>query len=190
MANIFFISDTHFNHTNIALKFTLDDGTPSRINPETGQAFSSVEEMNELIIKYWNELIHPHDKVYHMGDVIMGPAAKFDSILCRLNGKKRLLLGNHDPIKGTSLHKWFEKIDVWRIFKKENFVATHVPIYRGNFRHKVQFNLHGHNHNHVVVDEKGKELPEYINNCVELTGFKPRHMDEILDIIKERKKLL
>lgn len=41
MADIWFISDTHFNHEDITTKFMREDGTPAR-------PFSTVEEMNEM----------------------------------------------------------------------------------------------------------------------------------------------
>ena len=52
---IFFTSDHHFGHTNI-LKFC-------------NSPFNSIEQMNEELIKRWNEKIGPDDEVYHLGDL-------------------------------------------------------------------------------------------------------------------------
>ena len=46
MANIFFISDTHFGHAGI-LSFKREDGSPLR-------DFLSVEEMDEHMVERWN----------------------------------------------------------------------------------------------------------------------------------------
>ena len=40
MPNIFFTSDTHFSHVNLAEKFTKKDGSPAR-------DFDTVQEMDE-----------------------------------------------------------------------------------------------------------------------------------------------
>lgn len=174
MAEIWFISDTHFNHENMITKFKLEDGSPSR-------PFESVQQMNEIMIQNWNARIKPQDHVWHLGDVVMGLREESNKILSRLNGKKRMLLGNHDQIKGNDLIKYFEKVELWRIFKDENFICTHVPLHRDTFR-KVSFNVHGHTHHNSIDD------PAYINICVEKTNYAPVHMDEILDMIKARSK--
>lgn len=51
---IFYIADTHFNHSNI-IGF---DNRP----------FSSVEEMNETLIHNWNSVVKHGDQVYILGD--------------------------------------------------------------------------------------------------------------------------
>lgn len=78
---IFFTSDHHFWHANI-IKFC-------------GRPFSSVEEMNEMMVKNWNDVVGPDDTVYCLGDFSMAfrPVETFTS---RLNGKKYLVPGNHD----------------------------------------------------------------------------------------------
>jgi len=172
MAEIWFISDTHFNHENMAVKFLKEDGSKAR-------PFDSVEEMNEVMIQNWNRHIKEQDHIWHLGDIILGDRAKIPSILSRLKGKKRMLLGNHDQLKGNELMKFFQKIELWRIFKDHNFLCTHVPIHKGSFR-KVAYNVHGHTH-HGIVDD-----PAYINVCVEHTNYAPIHMDEILKEIRKR----
>jgi calcineurin-like phosphoesterase family protein len=164
MADIFFVSDTHFDHGNF-LKFEDDKG--QKIRP-----FNSVEEMNETMIERWNSVVKPHDKIYHLGDVTFRPN-KLAAIMCRLHGHKRLLLGNHDNGASYELTRWFEKVHLWRIFKEENFVCTHIPIRQDQFRYKVEYNVHGHIHQNVIDDR------QYINICVEQTNYTPLSMDEI-----------
>ena len=142
MAEIFVISDTHFGHANI-LNFKDKDGNPVR-------NFYDVHEMNEIMIKNWNAMISPQDKVYHLGDVYFGPREEAANILARLNGKKRLVLGNHDTIYGNNiLHKYFQKIHMWRRF--EHLLFTHVPVHESTlgedrFSKKNMWNIHGHVH--------------------------------------------
>lgn len=169
MGNIWFISDTHFSHDNI-LGFKNDDGAYMR--PD----FRDTIDMDETMIDNWNSVVQTNDKVYHLGDVCMCGSVRMEHILGRLNGRKRLILGNHDDIKGTPLGRFFQKITVWRIFKEHNFVCTHIPIRIENFR-MVQFNVHGHTHNY-------KQGYPYINVCVETRNFTPVHLDQIKDEVK------
>jgi len=161
---IFFVSDTHFGHANI-LKFEKDG---VRVRPE----FSSIEEMNEFLIWQWNAKIKPDDKVYHLGDVCFGGIETVRKIMPRLNGKKRLILGNHDRVKGHELWKYFQDIDLWKNFDDHNFVATHIPILPTQFR-RVKYNVHGHIHREPDVS------PVHLNISCEMTGYAPIHLDEM-----------
>jgi calcineurin-like phosphoesterase family protein len=96
--------------------------------------------------------------------------------MTRLQGKKRLVLGNHDVIKNTELIKHFQKVSLWRIFKEEGFICSHIPLRKEQFRHKVVLNVHAHIHQNKIDD------PAYMNVCVEHTGFAPVHMDEIIKV--------
>lgn len=171
---IFFISDTHFSHANF-LKFTDDAG--NLIRP-----FASVEEMNERMIEGWNSVVRDGDKVYHLGDVTFRYDKEFREIMSRLRGRKRLLLGNHDLIKGTHLLDFFEKVSLWRVFKDENFVCSHIPL-RSDQMRMAQFNVHGHTHQNVVSG-----VP-YINVCVERVNYTPVALEEIKSMVERRTKL-
>lgn len=169
MSNIWVISDTHFNHSNI-LKFKDKDDKYFR-----GDLFKDINHMNETIINNWNSVIKPQDKVYHLGDVYFGNQQEAEKILSRLNGKKRLIVGNHDTIygKGNVLQKYFQKIYMWRLFKEFDMCLTHVPINEDNFR-KVNWNVHGH------VHQNDSPKGPYINVCVEKTNYAPVHIEEVI----------
>ena len=79
--NIYFTSDTHFGHANI-LNFCK-------------RPFKDVDEMNEELIKRWNEVISKEDTVFHLGDFAFGGAEIWNKTLPRLNGHIVLILGNH-----------------------------------------------------------------------------------------------
>jgi calcineurin-like phosphoesterase family protein len=174
VTDIWFISDTHFFHDNI-LKFKDNQGKIIR-------NFSHVDEMNECMLENWNACVKPQDKVYHLGDVAVGVkrAGDLNNLLHRLNGHKRLMLGNHDHSRSPG-YDTFEKIELWTggKFKKDGFVACHIPLRHDQMRHG-EFNVHGHIHQNSIDD------PRYVNVCVEHTGYKPVHMDEIKQIIKNR----
>lgn len=171
MADIWLISDTHFNHANI-LGFTDKNGRRFR-----GALFEDVHHMNETMVERWNARIKPQDKVYHLGDVFFGPRPEADRLLARLNGKKRLILGNHDVVygtKGNPLQHHFQKIYLWRVFREFNMVLTHIPIMRENFRSNVEYNVHGHIHQNAPVDTV------HINVCVEQTDYAPVHIEDVI----------
>ena len=79
---VFIISDTHFNHANI-IKYC-------------NRPFKDTKEMYEAMIKNWNETASNNDIVIHLGDFGLGNKEYIASIIKRLNGKKILIMGNHD----------------------------------------------------------------------------------------------
>lgn len=165
-----FISDTHFFHNNI-LKFT--DG-----NDQCIRQFSSVEEMNEKMVDKWNSVVKDGDNVYHLGDVTFNYDKPFRALMSRLKGRKRLIMGNHDRIKGTVLLDYFEKVDLWKGFKDEDFTCSHIPLMLTSLR-DGHFNVHGHIHQNDMDD------PHYINVCVEKRNYTPVNMDTILEEIRD-----
>lgn len=161
---VFLISDTHFYHTNIL----------SYARPQ----FSSVEEMNECMIDNWNSVVSPGDRVYHLGDVFIGEKDenRLGSLLAKLNGSKRLIVGNHDDIKFISKGGWFKKVMLWRKWKEEGVILSHVPIHdfsRGETEDLL--NIHGHTH------LRGSPVGRYISVCVEHTEFKPVELGIIIE---------
>lgn len=173
-SDIWVISDTHFNHENI-LKFS--NGR--------GDHFSDINEMNEKLISNWNDRVKPGDIVYHLGDVFFGNKDKFKKMWPRLNGKKRLIVGNHDDVKFLSSGGFFSKVSMWRMFPEYGCVLTHVPILmQKHDRRKYDFNLHGHVHWNSVVQDNGMCLDNrYRNCCVENTNWEP------INLIHECEKL-
>jgi calcineurin-like phosphoesterase family protein len=170
--SIFVISDHHFFHENI-LKFEDEDGVRFR-----GQ-FSSVEEMNELMIENHNSVVKPQDKVYFLGDVGFG-IKKLPSVLSRLNGHLRLVLGNHDYSQKRDFKvylEWFEKVMESR--QMGPILLTHRPVRLGT-EGKVKANVHGHIHEKVIDD------PRYLNVSVEQVNYTPLPFEEVERIFRLR----
>ena len=166
MREIYAISDTHFNHANILT--VAPDGRKVR-------DFASVEEMNETMIDRWNATVHDRDIVYHLGDVYFDKASSQDieTILSRLKGRKRLVLGNHDNAKSPVLQRFFQKILGWRAFPEFGLLLTHVPVHPSTLG-EVRFrkassiqNIHGHVHGNSLDD------PRYVNVSVEAIDYTP-----------------
>lgn len=186
MSNIWFTSDTHFNHVNI-LRFT-DRKSGELIR----SGFDDVNDMNETMIDRWNEVVRPGDKVYHLGDVIFGSKESrqtwMDIHWNRLMGSKRLIVGNHDDIPFLAQGGWFKKIQMWRDFGEHNFLCSHVPIHQSELvrgvRHsnppvkKTRLNVFGHIHQNPAPPGPYKCV------CVEHTDYRPVHIDELIKAAK------
>ncbi len=162
MSDIWIISDTHFHHENI-IKFS-------------DRPFKDSYHMNEMLIQNWNSLIKPKDKVYHLGDVYMGSNEDGAKVLSRLNGRKRLVLGNHDDPKQQALWKYFDKIMLWRPLSDFKVLLTHLPVHLSSFDmsgvRKDWINVHGHIHNQEPPTER------HINVCVEKTNYHPINIEQ------------
>src|SRR5258708_12137402 len=80
---VYFTSDTHFGHANI-IRYC-------------DRPFATVEEMDEAMIANWNAVVGRGDDVWHLGDFGWSrDATRIRSIFHQLNGRKRLVIGNHD----------------------------------------------------------------------------------------------
>jgi calcineurin-like phosphoesterase family protein len=159
MANIWLISDTHFGHKNII--------------DYCNRPFKTTTEMDWHMVERWNSVVKQNDHVYHLGDVYMNSSKDYiENIFRNLNGKKRLILGNHDNGQDQILHRYFEKIMMWRCFEK--VVLTHVPIREDNFPGKDRLNIHGHIH------EKPSPKGPYRCVCVEQINYTPINLEEFI----------
>lgn len=137
MANIWLISDTHFNHNKDFIW--------------KARGFNSVEEMNTAIIENWNSAIKPDDIVYHLGDIIMGDLNAGIKIIKQLNGNINLAIGNHDTDTRIKAFKDLSNIkDIqfgYRLnHSKKKFFLTHYQTLTGNFDNSKTYSIHGHTH--------------------------------------------
>lgn len=88
----FFTADTHFSHRLMALHrgHALGAATRDDVTPE------QVCAHDEDVISSWNSVVGTDDVVWHLGDLTLKHTAEISDILDRLNGRIRLVLGNHD----------------------------------------------------------------------------------------------
>jgi calcineurin-like phosphoesterase family protein len=171
MHNTFLIADPHLCHQGM-VTFKRGDGSPLR-------PFSSIEEHDETIIERWNKVVKPHDRVQVMGDVIM--KRRFLPILKRLNGRLRLIAGNHDIFKLKDYLTYFDDIKAFHVM--DRFALTHIPIHvscLGRFKG----NVHGHIHQHRVKRKKFFGLvteidPRYFCVSAEHIDYTPMSWDEV-----------
>ena len=159
-----FTSDLHINHDNI-IKYC-------------NRPFSSRDEMNEEIVKRWNERVKPADTIYVVGDVFLGSPENATPIIKRLNGKKILVLGNHDRSPKTMVNCGFD--EVWqrkniRLMNDRRALLCHKPLPQSTLQH-VELQVHGHRHEGPIVSGKR------VNVCVDLWDFKPISEEELCSV--------
>jgi calcineurin-like phosphoesterase family protein len=171
MATTFLVSDTHFGHAGVT-KFMRRDGV-TKLRP-----WDSVEEMDEELVRRWNDRVRPKDKVYHLGDVVIN--RKSLSIMDRLNGDKVLIKGNHDIFKLEDYSKYFR--DVRSCHVLNGMILTHIPLHADSIG-RFGTNIHGHLHEHRVMKSRmhfWKEIdPRFHCVCVEQTDYAPISLEEV-----------
>lgn len=176
MPSVFLTSDTHFGHVGVT-KFLREDGTKLR-------PWDSVEEMDEEMVKRWNETVKPTDKVYHLGDVVINRKAL--QIMRRLNGDKVLIKGNHDIFKMEDYLPHFREIRAYHVMN--GMILSHIPLHPDSLG-RFGTNIHGHLHSNVVKTEiNGVVVPDlrYICVCVEQTDFRPILFEDVIKRVKEQ----
>ncbi len=96
----FFTSDNHFGHeVSVARPVSTSWGTNTR------HQFPNVNAMNQAMIDSWNLVVPKDGSVHVLGDFVYNGNIKeksawmlesIEEILASLNGKKHLVVGNHD----------------------------------------------------------------------------------------------
>jgi calcineurin-like phosphoesterase family protein len=172
MTQTFFASDHHFGHTNSWLTFKKKNGEPLR-------PFSSNEEMDETMVSKWNKLVGQNDRVYCLGDFVIN--RKTVDIGSRLNGKKTLVMGNHDIFKNNDYleRAGFHDLVSYRVYSDIKMICSHIPIHESCMGYGYQKNLHGHLHANVIND------PRYQNVSVEQTDFSLLTYDHVKERFQE-----
>jgi len=157
---IFAIADTHFGHSNI-IKYC-------------NRPFASVEEMDAALIKNWNETVSNNDIVLHLGDVCVGGGKeRAKEIISRLNGKKILIMGNHDNWSEEFYRSaGFHTVSRFPILYDNFFLLSHAPLQLSETT--PYFNYYGHVHN------DNKYVDNATSRCVsvERIGYRPLFLYE------------
>jgi len=155
----YFISDCHFHHQKVILY--------------ENRPFKDSDEMNELMIKNWNNTVSKRDKVFFLGDFSFSNKKNTQPIIERLNGWKFFVLGNHD-------YKWSPKS--WRemgvdeatkypIIYKDFYMLSHFPLYLND--KSPYANLHGHIHSKKMTGGN------FFNVSVECINYTPILFEDI-----------
>ncbi len=180
MPATFLVSDTHFGHVGVC-KFTHPDDPSVKLRP-----WDTPEEMDEEMIRRWNDRVRPNDKVYHLGDVVINRKAL--PTLARLNGDKVLIRGNHDIFRDTEYREYFRELRAYHVLN--GMILSHIPVHEASLG-RFGVNIHGHLHATRVkkawgvAARTGEVLygsePDvrYHCVCVEQTDFAPILLEDV-----------
>ena len=147
--------------------------------------YSTIEEMNEAIIRNFNEVLDKDDILMILGDVScygVNPAG----LLSRINGKKVLIIGNHDaePLHHRSFRKEFIDIRDHELIRDNDtkIFLNHYPLAEWDGYYKGIWHFYGHVHN----SDQGagfymQYYPTAVNVGVDLNDFKPKTAKELMD---------
>lgn len=164
------ISDTHFGHAGVC-RFLRADGTKLR-------PWDDPDEMDEVLVKNWNEVVEDKDRVYHLGDVVINRRCL--KTLGRLKGRLCLIKGNHDIFRLSDYLPYFDDIRAYNVIKYEgsNVIMSHIPVHQDQLR-RFALNIHGHTHSNFVMKGDVRD-PQYVNVCVEQLDYRPKLLQELL----------
>lgn len=180
---LFFTADPHFGHLNI-IKYCY-------------RPFSDENEMDRALTENWNSVVKNEDEVFILGDIAMTQNAdRVYNYLRRLNGKKHVILGNHDSCLTRNREK-FEKILLSITSQKTidvdgtEIIMTHHPrfTYEECFSDNV-WHLFGHIHNNAVQNAVCNLMPNNLNVGVDCCNYRPISFDEVKSRIQKRNRFL
>ncbi|WP_108398733.1 metallophosphoesterase [Devosia submarina] len=170
-ASVFFTGDTHFGHGSQAKRRGYDD----------------LDEHDNLLIHNWNREVPANGVVFHVGDFAWKtvPQERLEKIFRRLNGKKYLVLGNHDnkavadlPWAGVD-HRMIVQVGSGE--DQHEFLLDHYGGRVWYNSHNGVRQLYGHSHN---------ELPSTTAACdVGVDGWmlQPITIADVLAVQREAK---
>ena len=158
----FFIADTHFGDGNI-LRYE-------------NRPFATVEEMDQELIRLWNEKVEEGDRVFHLGDFSSRSWEEDQALLSQLHGEKVLILGNHDHHRTPQ--QWrelgFAEAVAWPIVWNGFYILSHEPLYVN--QNMPYANIFGHVHGNPVYRDVS---PHSVCVSVERTGYAPLSFEEL-----------
>lgn len=180
MPAVFLYSDPHFGHKGVC-HFMRNDGV-TKLRP-----WDTAAEMDEELVRRYNEVVGPKDKCYFLGDVLINRRAF--STLTRLNGDKVLIRGNHDIFPDDEYRVYFRELRAYHIMN--GLILSHIPVHPDSLG-RFGTNIHGHLHANRVRKANGFDRVtgevtygdeidvRYHSVCVEQTDFAPILFEDVL----------
>lgn len=169
----FYIGCTHF----------FDDG----ILKVTERNFPDAKEMNDFILEKWNQKIRKTNTVYLLGDVgwvwmnkDREMMEQFVDYMGALNGRKILIVGNHDVynLKMREFRHCFSDIYPCLEIRDHGtkLFLDHYPVEDWNGLHTGEIHLHAHTHGKGNI----RNIPGRYDVSADCTGLVPVSLKEIL----------
>ena len=186
---IFFTADLHLGHKNIIR--------------HCNRPFANASVMDETLVENWNSRVRKGDTVYILGDLIFRASYPPENYLERMNGRKHLILGNHDyswvkrnsagDIISTPATAYFESISLMRVIKDKGVCMTlcHYPMmtWQGAGHGDLMIFGHIHNNTNAAYWPLIRASPQMLNSGVDVNDFQPVTLEEMIEnnvLFKER----
>lgn len=194
--NVWFTSDTHYNHSNICSATTKWDDNHK--GSSKLRMFNSLEDMNQTLVNNINDVVNENDYLFHLGDFSFGGFDSISEFRNQINCKNVILiLGNHDHHIQRNKHnvqKLFLNVYNYleldlripnsdKTVTKHNFILFHYPI--NSWPNLSIGYTHLHGHVHLPKDKRlgqGKSLDVGVDG----NDLRPISLNEVLDIMQQQ----
>jgi len=149
---VWIFSDPHYNHSNICRGTTNWRTVEGEIPIEQTRDFTTLEKMNDAILKGINENVGQDDILICLGDWSFGGFEYIEEFRNRIVCKNvHLVLGNHDhhiERNRDDIQNIFTSVSDYEtlIIGKRTFRLFHYPIQSWNGMNNGDIHLHGHVH--------------------------------------------
>lgn len=182
MQDIYFTSDTHYNHGNICR------GVSNWLNKDGCRDFDTLKEMNDAIVENINTIVREDDILFHLGDWSFGGFGSIIDFRKKLRCQNiYLTFGNHDhhiERNKEGVQGYFKNCRDRREISVEGqkIVLSHYAMRVWNKSHRGYWQLYGHSHG--SLPGIGKQMDVGIDTHPE---FRPYHFEEIKQIMDTKK---
>ena len=167
---IFYIADTHFGD--------------ERIMKLARRPYNSVEQMNNDIINKWNKVVSCEDTVYIIGDFAFDKESA--KLVNKLNGKKHLILGNHDKYIDGEMAKGFLSVNQILTIEDEgrSVCLCHYPLMSYENSIYGGFHIFGHIHNNEndIAYTLQRHIKNIFNASSDMIGFAPKTLNQLIEM--------
>jgi calcineurin-like phosphoesterase family protein len=184
-----FTADTHFGHSNIIrycdrTQFISPEAlaewkTYPRGTTPSAALLERIEiatvKMDREMIERWNATVAEEDDVWHLGDFCSTRRMLATDYLRRLNGRKHLIRGNHDPESTYGASEWvFNRSFAELRCEKTNLTLCHyaMRVWNDSYKGKA-YQLFGHSHG-MLEPQAGQ-----CDVGVDCWNFTPVSLDQI-----------
>lgn len=196
--NIWFTSDTHYNHKNICRGTSswLSERGKGESSMQSTRDFNTLSEMNNAIVKGIHSVVKPGDILFHLGDWSFGGEASIEEFRNQILGiGVHFIFGNHDHhIERNQRYrdlflstKYYREISI----DGQMIVMCHYAYRVWNQSHRGAWNLYGHSHGTIDKEPYGKSMDVGIDSAKKLLGeYRPFSFSEVKQIMDKRSLLL
>lgn len=184
---VFFTADLHFGHDWL-VKFN-------------NRPYSSSKEMDEALIKNWNQTVPSDGLVFVLGDIGYTSDERIIEIFKQLNGEKILIRGNHDTdnYQEETLLSLFSEIHELLFVRVQDYnhsiyhymVLCHYPMLDWQNSYRGTWQLFGHIHTRKIKEfdtVKARLFSSQYDVGVDNNHFKPISCRDLNLIIEAQQK--